>query len=193
MATETLYPDSDVSKAIPASIPAGAHWSCLDDASEADYVYSNIDGWAADIYGIQNHSVGSGTINSVTIYITHWQTGASRTTCNFGVKTGGTEYLYGEFMGAGTTEYNKSWATNPNTLAAWTWDDIDALQGVLKLRRNASSQYSYVSRMRIVVDYTEAPAGWANIAKICGVTATDIAKVNGVAVADIAKVNGVAV
>ena len=35
--------------------------------------------------------------------------------------------------------------------------------------------------------------GWANIAKVNGVTATDLAKVNGIAVADIAKINGVAV
>jgi hypothetical protein len=39
---------------------------------------------------------------------------------------------------------------------------------------------------------TEA-GGWANIAKIAGVTATNIAKVNGIAIADIAKVNGVSV
>lgn len=38
-----------------------------------------------------------------------------------------------------------------------------------------------------------ASAGWANIAKINGVTATGFAKVDGVAVADIAKVNGIAV
>ena len=38
-----------------------------------------------------------------------------------------------------------------------------------------------------------AVAGWANIAKVNGVSAATIAKVNGVAVADISKFNGVAV
>lgn len=40
---------------------------------------------------------------------------------------------------------------------------------------------------------SETTEGWANIAKVCGVTATDLAKVDGIAVADIAKINGVAV
>jgi len=38
-----------------------------------------------------------------------------------------------------------------------------------------------------------AVAGWANIAKVNGVSVATIAKVNGVAVADISKFNGVAV
>ena len=40
---------------------------------------------------------------------------------------------------------------------------------------------------------TGATAGWSNIAKVAGVTATDLAKIDGVLVADIAKINGVAV
>jgi hypothetical protein len=35
--------------------------------------------------------------------------------------------------------------------------------------------------------------GWANIAKVNGVTSSSIAKVNGTAVASISKINGVAV
>jgi len=38
-----------------------------------------------------------------------------------------------------------------------------------------------------------ASAGWANISKINGVTATSVAKVNGIDVANISKVNGVSV
>ena len=40
---------------------------------------------------------------------------------------------------------------------------------------------------------TGETAGWGNIAKVGGITATDLAKIDGVAVADIAKINGVAV
>jgi len=46
-------------------------------------------------------------------------------------------------------------------------------------------------RPRLVIEYTAG--GWANIAKVMGVTATDLAKINNVAVADIAKMNGVTV
>lgn len=38
-----------------------------------------------------------------------------------------------------------------------------------------------------------APAGWANIGKINGITSSDIAKIHNIAVADIGKVNGVSV
>ena len=43
------------------------------------------------------------------------------------------------------------------------------------------------------LDLQEAVAGWSNIAKVNGVTATDLAEVDGIAVASIAKINGVAV
>lgn len=42
-------------------------------------------------------------------------------------------------------------------------------------------------------EYGGGIAGWANIAKINGITASSIAKYLGIAVADIAKINGVAV
>ncbi|MGA2159969.1 MAG: hypothetical protein ABSG90_12220 [Dehalococcoidia bacterium] len=38
-----------------------------------------------------------------------------------------------------------------------------------------------------------AATGWANIAKVNGITSSGLAKVNGIAVASIAKINGVAV
>lgn len=41
--------------------------------------------------------------------------------------------------------------------------------------------------------YGTGITGWTNIAKVCGVTATDLSKVDGIAVADIAKIDGVTV
>jgi hypothetical protein len=55
-----------------------------------------------------------------------------------------------------------------------------------------NDQYEWVLGQPYIVYYSEEE-GWANIAKVNGVTATDLAKVLGIAVADIAKVNGVAV
>jgi len=55
-----------------------------------------------------------------------------------------------------------------------------------------SFNYSFSSWVMSLYGTGET-AGWTNIAKVSGITATDLAKIDGVAVADIAKVNGVAV
>jgi hypothetical protein len=52
---------------------------------------------------------------------------------------------------------------------------------------------SYVAAFMVSIYGTSAASGWANIAKVNGITSASIAKVNGIAVASIAKVNGVAV
>jgi len=110
------------------------------------------------------------------------------------IKTGGTDYMVGAFQAATSpTLYSHDWDTNPKTGVAWTWDDVDALEAILTISRCSSYQYTMCYQMYLIIDYTEAPQGWANIAKFSGVTATDLAKVLGIAVADCSKISGVAV
>lgn len=56
-----------------------------------------------------------------------------------------------------------------------------------------NAQYDWALGQPYIVYLAEEAAGWANIAKINGITASSIAKYLGIAVADIAKINGVAV
>lgn len=56
----------------------------------------------------------------------------------------------------------------------------------------SSYEYSVVER-EISLYGTGTEAGWSNIAKVGGVTATDLAKVDGIAVGNIVKVNGISV
>jgi hypothetical protein len=75
---------------------------------------------------------------------------------------------------------------------AWTQANFNALEAGAYCGSHTTNTYLY--EVMVFVAYTPAAVtGWANIAKINGVTATDVAKINGVLVADIAKVNGVAV
>jgi hypothetical protein len=53
----------------------------------------------------------------------------------------------------------------------------------------AGTGFSDASATRFLAGW--GTTGWANIAKVNGVTATDLGKVNGIDVADIAKINGV--
>jgi len=195
MATERLTVNSDITKGIPKSIPSGTHYTCLDETvlDTMDYVYCDWTEWTTDRYGIQNHSAGSGTINKVTMYAVLHQAGTGAHS-NYGIKTGGTDYMVGAFQAATSpTLYSHDWDTNPKTGVAWTWDDVDALEAILTISRCSSYQYTMCYQMYLIIDYTEAPQGWANIAKFSGVTATDLAKVLGIAVADCSKISGVAV
>lgn len=58
-----------------------------------------------------------------------------------------------------------------------------------------NDQYEWALGQPYIVYLSEetGETGWANIAKVNGITATDLAKIFGIAVADIAKINGVAV
>ena len=55
-----------------------------------------------------------------------------------------------------------------------------------------NDQYEWALGQPYIV-YLSEETGWANIAKVNGIAATDLAKIFGIAVADIAKINGVAV
>jgi len=75
------------------------------------------------------------------------------------------------------------------------WDgDLDEIRVSNVARTAGWIKASYYSGADNLLTWgSEESGGWANIAKIQGVNATDLKLVNGVAVADIAKVNGVAV
>jgi len=70
---ETLRPNAtgnvtDISSQYPDS---GAHWDKVDEVTSDNYttyVSTNSTGYQRDLYGIPDHSIGSGGINSVTVY-----------------------------------------------------------------------------------------------------------------------------
>ena len=165
MATETLRPNAAGDEEnIPLSTSgAGNHWADVDEAVKDDdttRVYNTTTTWQRDLYNLPAHSVGSGTINSITVYgYFRRSTSQDQTSGKIAIKTGGTAYEGTAFDFALPDIYvikSETWNTNPNTSAAWTWDEIDALQIGIVLRRSHSASGSSCSctQLWIEVDYT---------------------------------------
>jgi len=204
MATETLRPNAAGDETnIPVQFPdSDLHYDKVDEESPDDddtYVEapSNGIGWFRDLYNIPNHSVGSGTINHITVHargkILELISGG---VLDISIKTGGTAYNSGHKTLNNTyTNVSEQWATNPKTEAAWTWDDIDALQIGINLFR-WTDRGARCTQVYVVVDYT---AGVTH--ELAGIIA-GVASVSGAALitrglaglaAGVASISGLAV
>jgi len=142
--TEILRPnaagdETNIASQIPAS---GEHWDKVDEETpdgDSTVVYTGSAGWQEDLYNIADHSTqtAAGTINYVKVYIvcradsSPWQTNAY-----VHIKTNGVEYNGTlETTTTSYATYSYQWDTNPQTGQDWTWDEIDALQIGVGLRR----------------------------------------------------------
>jgi len=122
-----------------------------DDATSYVSVY-NDDKY--DLYNLPAHSVGSGVINSITVYQRSRESGANGQSCSV-IKTGGTVYYGGwDALTTSYQDFSEVWATNPKTGVAWTWDDIDALQIGVRLDEISGSVYVICTQVYVVIDYT---------------------------------------
>lgn len=94
------------------------------------------------------------TINSVTVFFNHRGVDPVNNTFQIGIRTNSTDYFSANKSTNSVTTYilfSESWATNPNTSAAWTVADLDALEiGVQKTDSNgAAITFGYVE-----IDFT---------------------------------------
>lgn len=132
---ETLRPESDEGTNEATMNPANSdHYTCVDEA-ESDgnttYLYTDSTN-KVELFNLPAHSVGSGTINKISVFNRVAQGGA-HANGEYGViyvKMGGTLYDSGSKNWGPTTVYDviyHDWTENPNTSSAWTWDNIDAL------------------------------------------------------------------
>jgi len=169
MATEILRPNEvgDLTEFNPQPGLGEANYEDVDEEvlDSEDIVYIGTDDAdfnAIDLYGLGNHSTGSGTINSVKV-CAMCDGQAEDTTVNLkiAIKTGGTLYLGAEqgLIFGSYSEYSQTWAINPKTELAWTWDDIDALQAGLNSYAVYVSETAeiYLAQIYVEIDYTETP------------------------------------
>ncbi len=167
MAIEILRPNGAGSETnIPGAVPGAgeAHWEDVDEAIADDgttYVVNNTTNYLRDLYALPSHSVGSGTINKITVYC--------RARCN------GTNAAYYAYMkiscrsDATTTDgeeltlhpddapgywktWSKEWALNPADSQAWEWADIDALEIGANIKKG--DQSLKLTQVYVEVDYT---------------------------------------
>ena len=137
------------------------HYTCVDEATydTGSYV-SETNNAGVDLYAIANHSIGSGTINSVTVYAVGKWSGSYDGLLKLAIKTHSSSYYSANWKTLTTSwvEYSEQWTNNPNTGVAWTWDEIDAMQAGIQLYGDTSST-AYCTQVYVVVNYnaTSAP------------------------------------
>jgi hypothetical protein len=165
MATEVLRPNAAGRVTlIPTQYPnADYHWDKVDEGVSDDdstYVENTTDTVQVDCYGLTNPT-GSGTINKVTAYARTKSDdpGLTDNRVYVGIGNGSSEKASGVFYPAITyTLYSYEWATNPWTLANWSWDDLTNLEGVVRLCAKVGGHYSRCTQVYVEVDYTPPPA-----------------------------------
>lgn len=151
----------------------GNNFDRVDEATADDnttYVSSgntaNIDNYNLADSGL----TAADTINSVMLFVRSRHDGDGVTSggaLEYGIKTGGSNYVTTKSNTDSYSNATTSWTTNPQTGVAWTVSDLDALQ--TRIRKNNSCQGDegiiacniLVTQLYIDVDYTPAPASSA--------------------------------
>lgn len=132
------------------------HHTCVDEEfadGSSSRVQTTSSTYERDLYNIENHSVGSGTINFIKIYFNCKSTGLGKGHAKPSLKSNSTVTDGNEIVLDITfIEYSQQWNTNPAPPGtdAWTWDDIDALQIGVLLK---TIDYAYCTHMYVEVDY----------------------------------------
>jgi len=143
---------------------------------DTTYVYTTATA-ALDTYNIPDHSVGSGAINSVTVYIRSRGTKADKHEVQTVLRTHGTNYF-------GTLEANipdtyadyfTVYTTNPYTTDNWTWDEIDAMEIGVRQYNDGPGE-PRTTQVYVEVDYTayDSPGILTSINLLSGETVKSI-------------------
>jgi len=183
-ATETLRPDgvgdeTNIDLQEPLS---GAHWDKVDDVtsdSDSTYVGTEWFEWQEDLYNIADHSTGSGNINYVRVYAVAKAEIVNKEVTNLylHIKTNGVEDNGPEAqISTSYLPYSYQWNTNPQTGNPWTWDEIDALQIGVGLRRPKPGNYTRVTQVYAEVNYTayDSPGTLTSVNLLSGETVVSI-------------------
>ena len=170
--TETFRPnapgdETNISDEYPVS---GEHWGLVDEETadgDSTYVSTEWWEWQEDLYNIPDHFVGSGTISYVKVYmVCKAERDPNQTSAYVHIKTNGVEYNRSEnTLTTSYATYSYQWDTNPQTGNDWTWDEIDALQIGVGLRRPRTNTWTRCTQVYAEVGYStmllysDVPAG----------------------------------
>jgi hypothetical protein len=175
MATEILRPNAagdecTITYEDGATCPN--HYQNVDEATpdeDATRVKEGGQIYHRDLYNLSDHSTGSGTINSVTVY-TRCRVGAAtinQASLKIAIKSGSTVSESPAITMAQASVYQNDsyqWTTDPNTGSAWTWAAIDALQAGVSLKACDSADgggpgRTSCTQVYVEVDYTPSVTG----------------------------------
>jgi len=161
--TEDFRPDGDGDEKTIDYPPTGPHWTEVDEETadgDSTYVATDSNAWQEDLYSTANHTTqtAAGTINYVDVYMECWGTAnATQEDARVHIKTNGVEHNGpSENLTTSYDTYLYSLDKNPQTTADWTWDEIDALQIGVGLRRPDGGEYAQCTQVYAEVGF-EAP------------------------------------
>jgi len=144
----------------------GEHWDKVDEATADDQdtvVFTrNSPHYQRDLYQLTDHIQGSGDIAMVTVYFRFagFSDGHDRKAyARAIIKTNGSVYESPVETTAGSTFVTRSfqWTVNPSTGAAWTWEEIDALQAGVSLKGQSPTRPAYCTQVYVAVGYETPP------------------------------------
>lgn len=135
----------------------GSNWQCVSETTPDEDVTRVVrasNSYATDVYAMEDPATTTGSIDKVTVWCR-----AKRANNQGSLKptiyTGGTEYNGTEqTLSASYVDYSHEWATNPNTSAAWTWQEIKDLETGLAIKGQNSSFPAYCTQVWLKVQYT---------------------------------------
>lgn len=130
-AVEILRPVGPGSASDLSAENCSTNWQCVDESTsdgDATYVKGPGSGWNYDLYDTQDHSAGSGTIDSVILVVRAKGSGGGMKAMTY-LRANGSNYP-GSFNNTtgSYVAYSSVYTSNPNTSAAWTWTEIDAIE-----------------------------------------------------------------
>lgn len=144
----------------------GENWDKVADASPDDwatYVKTNSGSYKRDLYNIADHVDGVGDITGVTVYFRFSGNdhGSDTGYAKAIIETYGGVYEGDEQAQSGSEFDTRTyqWTTNPSTGKPWTWDEIDALQAGVELKKATCTQVYVVVDYSIIITQGEAPKG----------------------------------
>ena len=157
---ETLKPNAtgDETSIPDENPPDYPHWQIV-SGDVSGYVSSDYYGYLRDLYNLPAHSVGSGTINSITIYICISSTSSmeiygvyARVSQKSGltVTDGSQQYSWG----IAWVWKSQTYTTNPATGNPYTWEEIDDLQIGLMILPASTLYAARCSQVYVEIDYT---------------------------------------
>ena len=162
MATETLRPNAagdecNITFENGAACPN--HFQNVDEVIADDYttgVKTDVANWERDLYNIENHSVGSGTINSVRVYTRTIGASSPTQSCLKIVLKSGITVDEGSDLTLINvwSDDSETWMTNPATGSPFTWAEIDSVQVGAALRQPRGGQIAFCTQVYVEVDYT---------------------------------------
>ena len=133
-------------------------WECVDEeSSDSDTTYVNSTNYSSTCrtqFALPSHTTEVGVIEKVTVYAIAKRSTA--TNLHINIRTHSTDYeSSGDSLTTSYASYNNEWSTNPNTSAAWTWAEIDAVE--LGVRVGTYTPNARVTQVYAIITYNKTP------------------------------------